>query len=120
MGGNTQVLQNEFVMRMLATGLAMVVGYFIAKQLEERTSFITKYIDIVKEKKSNLQTHGLILSFLMVIVVSIISSILKLGTVVEATIIGLMLGPFYVYFVTIQKIAMADQEKAKSKGKKKR
>jgi len=110
---------NEMVVRFAMTGISMFVGFMVTKQLERSKGIVTSYINIMKEKKDNLQSHGLILAVMMIIGISVLSAIFRLTVVVETAIVGVVLGAFYFYFTTLQKQVDSKNKYQGAKKKKK-
>lgn len=94
----------ELLIRVVVTAMGMYLGYFIAKMLEQRNGTVTKYINIMKEKKKNLQSHGVILAVALVLCIAVMSVVLSLSVIVEAFFVGLLLGPLQLYFMILQKL----------------
>ena len=107
----------ELLIRVVVTGVGMYLGYFITKMLEQKNGIMTKYINIMKEKKKNLQSHGVILAVALVLCIAVMSVVLNLSIVVEAFFVGLLLGPLQLYFMVLQKM---DGNKNPYMGKKKK
>lgn len=94
----------ELLIRVVVTAVGMYLGYFLAKMLEQKNGIVTNYINIMKEKKKNLQSHGVILAVALVLCIAVISVFLNLSMTVEAFAVGLLLGPLQLYFMTLQKM----------------
>ena len=96
---------SELITRVVLTALGMFLGYFGSKVLEQKNGFMTKYINIMKEKKKNMQSHGIILAVALVLCVAVISVLLNLSVMIEAFIVGFLLGPLQLYFMILQNMS---------------